>query len=190
MPFCASCGNELPPAAIYCPNCGAPVNYARPGEPASSVASVAPSNLADLGQRIVAAIVDIIILSLVVGLITAVSLILGLTLLPWSALGGMNLTIWRSAHPGTWIIVTLVPLVYYVCLEATSGQTLGKRLVHIKVVKANGMPCNIAAAILRNIVRIVVDNILFGLVGILLIAATKKRQRLGDILAGTIVVRF
>lgn len=135
MPSCASCGNGLPPAALYCPNCGVPVNPTHPGEPLS-VASATPSNLAGLSQRIVAAIVDSIILSLGVGLIMSVFLILGVALLPWSRLGRMDLLVWQYAHPGMWIVVTLVPLAYYACFEATSGQTLGKRMVRIKVMKA------------------------------------------------------
>ncbi len=74
-------------------------------------------------------------------------------------------------------------------LEGTSGQTLGKQLVGIKVVdEVTERPPPIEQALLRNILRII-DELLFYLVGFILIETQPNKKRLGDIVAKTIVVK-
>lgn len=83
----------------------------------------------------------------------------------------------------------IVFLIYMIIAEAKWGQTLGKKLLKIKVVMANGQPCTLKGAILRNVGRIF-DLILGYLLGIIVIVLTKKRQRIGDLIAQTVVVKF
>jgi len=59
--------------------------------------------------------------------------------------------------------------------EGTSGQTIGKKLTHVRVIKEDGSRCDFGSALVRNIL------------GIILIAVTEKKQRLGDMLAKTVV---
>jgi uncharacterized RDD family membrane protein YckC len=68
------------------------------------------------------------------------------------------------------------------------GQTPGKHFLKIRVLKDNGRPINVYEAIGRNIMR-AIDALptLYG-VGLVTMAISKKNQRLGDMLAGTIVV--
>ena len=81
-------------------------------------------------------------------------------------------------------------LLYYGVLEAISGQTLGMRLLGIRVVRAaDGSRASAGQVVARTLLRIV-DGIAFYLVGLIAILATgSKRQRLGDMAAGTTVTR-
>lgn len=86
-------------------------------------------------------------------------------------------------------VMALLWLVYFTYFEGTSGQTIGKKLTHIKVVKEDGSTCDLGSALVRNFLRIVDHLPFLYILGIILIAATDKRQRLGDMLAKTIVVK-
>ena len=70
-----------------------------------------------------------------------------------------------------------------------SGRTIGKRAVGIRVVLVGGRPVGFLASAVRNILRLV--DFLPGLyaVGIVSILATQRNQRLGDLAAGTLVIR-
>lgn len=80
-------------------------------------------------------------------------------------------------------------LLYHVLLEGRWGQTLGKRLLGIVVVREDGEPCTYAAATIRTGLRLVDALPVAYLVGLVAIALTERHQRLGDLLAGTVVVR-
>jgi uncharacterized RDD family membrane protein YckC len=81
-------------------------------------------------------------------------------------------------------------LLYFIVMEATLGATLGKLIVKLRVVnEADGTPIGWSAAVVRNVLRIV-DGIVLYLVGFILICTTAKRQRLGDKVAGTVVIRL
>ena len=73
-------------------------------------------------------------------------------------------------------------------LEGTAGATVGRLVCKIRVKKENGDACGIWKAFVRNILRIV-DGLAFYLVSAILIARSDKKQRLGDRVANTIVVR-
>jgi len=74
-----------------------------------------------------------------------------------------------------------------------SGQTPGKRLLGLRVVSADGWPANPAQLLMRSLI-LPLDVFLpipapFGLLGLVLVTATARRQRLGDLVAGTLVLR-
>src|SRR5215475_10583705 len=70
-----------------------------------------------------------------------------------------------------------------------NGQTIGKRLFHLRVVDQTGLPLRIEQAWVRNLMR-VVDALPFAyLVGGLSVMSSSLMQRLGDRVAGTLVVR-
>lgn len=78
-------------------------------------------------------------------------------------------------------------LYYYFALEWTSGQTLGKRVMRLRVARADGDAPGIREAAVRTVLR-VVDGIGFYVVGLAAMLATgERRQRLGDLAAGTVV---
>jgi len=83
----------------------------------------------------------------------------------------------------------VVAFVYFVVMEAIFGATIGKLMLNLRVVMAaNGSSIGWQAAMVRNVLRII-DGFAFYLVGFVLICAWDKRQRLGDKLAGTVVIR-
>jgi uncharacterized RDD family membrane protein YckC len=67
-------------------------------------------------------------------------------------------------------------------------MTLGKKMVGIRVVREDGEHLTVAAAVVRNVVRLV-DALVFYLVGFLFAIVSPRGQRLGDRVAGTVVVR-
>ncbi len=78
---------------------------------------------------------------------------------------------------------------YYVYFEGRKGQTVGKMVVGIKVIREDtGGVAGTKAALVRTLLR-VVDGFLGYLVGYLVVTSSEKRQRLGDKAARTLVVR-
>jgi uncharacterized RDD family membrane protein YckC len=79
-------------------------------------------------------------------------------------------------------------LYYYFALESGNGQTVGKRLMKLRVVCADGRPAGMREIAVRTILR-VVDGIGVYIVGLIVMLVTgERRQRIGDLAAGTIVV--
>lgn len=73
--------------------------------------------------------------------------------------------------------------------EGATGWTPGKHLMQLTVVRADGSPCGWVPALLRNVILPLDMQPLMGLFGIVSMAVGFKRQRLGDRVAGTLVVR-
>jgi uncharacterized RDD family membrane protein YckC len=79
-------------------------------------------------------------------------------------------------------------LYYYFALESGDGQTVGKKLLKLRVVRADGSPAGMREIAVRTVLR-VVDGVGAYIVGLIVMLATgQRRQRLGDLAAGTIVV--
>lgn len=93
----------------------------------------------------------------------------------------------QQASPLFWAGAAVggVYAVYGAVLELTLGHTLGKRVVRCDVVGEGGEPCNAKAIFIRNAVRVMEWHFL---PVALLVALTPSRQRLGDMLARTVVV--
>jgi uncharacterized RDD family membrane protein YckC len=88
------------------------------------------------------------------------------------------------------VVWFLIDWGYSMVLEAAwSGQTLGKRLLGLRVLQESGVRLSPLQAVLRNLTRPVDRLPIFYLVGASAALASKSQQRLGDMLAGTIVVR-
>jgi uncharacterized RDD family membrane protein YckC len=73
-------------------------------------------------------------------------------------------------------------------LEGIWGKTIGKKICGIVVLNDNFTKCTISKGLLRNLLRIV-DFFFYYLVGVVSMVGTMKWQRLGDIVAETVVVR-
>jgi uncharacterized RDD family membrane protein YckC len=137
---------------------------------------------ADIGQRILAAILDNIFM-----------ILYGLTLFfVFVNLDTMSLRRFGMSEETVWILVSIasLPLLgYHLIFEtATSGQTPGKIIMKIKVTNADGTITGIGGYFLRWLIR-PVDMFFYGGLGLLLIIFTKRHQRLGDMAAGTVVVK-
>ncbi len=82
----------------------------------------------------------------------------------------------------------LSSLLYHSLMEGIWGKTIGKKICGIIVLKEDFKKCSLGMGFLRNIMRIV-DSFFYYLVGIIAITGTLKWQRLGDLVAGTVVVK-
>lgn len=83
-----------------------------------------------------------------------------------------------------------LPVIFYTLIFETllDGQTLGKRILKIKVVKIDGYQASLADFIIRWLFRIVDLNMMSGVVALVAIVTSPKNQRLGDMTAGTSVI--
>ncbi|MCG8604706.1 RDD family protein [bacterium] len=135
--------------------------------------------IAGIGDRVLAALIDYLIL---VGYITGVALLMNLiSFFGAGGAGSIALT----------IIVYLPVLLYdLLCEVFMNGQSFGKKALKIRVVKLDGSQAGIGDYILRWLLRIIDITLLFGSVAILTILINGKGQRVGDIAAGTTVVKM
>ena len=139
--------------------------------------------LAGIGSRFLAIAVDTLIQ-------TAVALVL--LLIALFIFAGLDLF---SSPAGVWfvalgvLVAFLLQSGYFVFFEALwNGQTPGKRQMHLRVIKDSGRPITVYDAFARNLLRIV--DSLPGLyaVGIISMLVSSQNKRLGDYVAGTVVV--
>ena len=145
--------------------------------------------IAGLGSRLGAALIDLAISALLF-----IAVILSAALLSPRTLFGPG----GRAEPTTaWALAVLVIMQfailwgYYLLFEGLrDGQTPGKRVFRLRAVRDGGYSVGFAASAVRNLMRIVDLQPAFTyLIGITSIAFSKSGKRLGDIVAGTIVVR-
>lgn len=94
---------------------------------------------------------------------------------------------------GLGIVVLLAFSVFYAYFAAFEifwrGQTPGKRVMGLRVISASGRPMTPFQALLRNLLRIVDSLPGMYAIGIVSVLVTARNQRLGDLAAGTVVVR-
>lgn len=131
--------------------------------------------LASLGNRFLAYLVD----GVVVGITIAFLSILG-----ESALRGDEETLFA--------FLVIVPILVFYSLVSEifmHGQTIGKRVMGLKVVKLNGDAPTTHDYVMRWMFRFIDIWLSLGSVGALLINASPKSQRLGGLLSGTTVIR-
>jgi uncharacterized RDD family membrane protein YckC len=131
--------------------------------------------LAGLGSRFLGRLLDTTIQFVII-------LALGFGVLATSAPG--------SVRAGAIVLVFFVVFAYDVPFELLNGgRTPGKATAGIRVVGLMGEPVGFLASAIRNILRIVDFLPVFYAVGSVSIVSTRRDQRLGDLAAGTIVVR-
>jgi uncharacterized RDD family membrane protein YckC len=129
--------------------------------------------LAGVGSRFIAGAIDFVI---EVCVIIALAVIL-------EPAGSAGAAIFSSAVFG-------VIFFYHVLFEVLGGgRTLGKRWTGLRVVRSGGRPVTLTRSALRNILRIVDILPGFYAVGMTVIFVTPLNQRVGDLAAGTLVVR-
>lgn len=130
--------------------------------------------LAGLGERIAAYVIDLLII---------VAYLIGMGILIDTL--GLNGTGWSWYMTILYAPVFLYHLIFELIMN---GQSPGKRQMKIRVMLAEGQPAGIGSYLLRWILS-PVDFILSGGVAMTSIILTKKSQRLGDLAAGTIVIK-
>lgn len=80
-----------------------------------------------------------------------------------------------------------VPLLYYAYFYSTSGQTLGKKALRLRVVRSDGQPLNVYTGVLRAI-GLWASTFLLG-IGYILVLFDKQKQGLHDKIANTLVIK-
>ncbi len=138
--------------------------------------------LGRLGSRALAQLVDLALLFVVAFGVIPISA----ALVP-AAIGARSVTLFMV------LMILLefgVFLGYFVLWELLwDGQTPGKRLLGLRVVHSDGTRLTLTACLVRNLLR-PVDFLPFGYgIGLLVLVVTDRSQRLGDLAAGTVVVR-
>jgi uncharacterized RDD family membrane protein YckC len=152
-----------------------------------------------VGRRFLALLIDIIILGIFQHLILT-----GISAMGLHSSGNTTTTQGDAAHMLEYwlthldtyavlqiVVLTILPLVYFMIMEAVQGATIGKMLLGIRVVRLDGSPISWSQSITRNLLRII-DQFPYGppyLLGAILIWTSPTYQRLGDRVAHTVVVR-
>jgi uncharacterized RDD family membrane protein YckC len=97
---------------------------------------------------------------------------------------------WRVANATHLLWLAVGGVAYHFALESRGGQTLGKRRYGIRVVAADGGPASPRAIAIRSLVRVVDSLPVCYVSGLISMVRTgpARRQRIGDIAAGTVVV--
>jgi uncharacterized RDD family membrane protein YckC len=133
--------------------------------------------LAGLASRFMAEIVDAALILLIVLALVAIAALAG---------GTPGLVILSLAVGG----VMLLSVCYHVAFEVLAGgRTPGKRINGLRVVMDGGGPVGVRASAVRNLVRLIEGPPLLYVPAVVSILATRRNQRLGDLAAGTLVVR-
>ena len=141
-----------------------------------------------IGKRIGAQIVDTVVMLVAFAVVA----------FAFSALGGLvggasgDSSAAASAFMGMGMLGALVGFAvsffYGFLLEGYwDGYTIGKKIFGIRVLKEDGSACGYGGAFLRNVLEII-DGLFYYVVGFVFMAMGDKRQRLGDRVAGTVVV--
>ncbi|WP_127019965.1 RDD family protein [Flagellimonas beolgyonensis] len=130
-----------------------------------------------LGERIVAFLIDGLILYMYAYLVSVISNVIGFI------------------YEDTWTqrglaALIFLPAMFYSLLMHSlfNGQTVGKMLMKMRVVRLDGTPVHWSNLLVRWMLRLVDIWIFLGSIGILSILFSEKRQRVGDAAAGTVVI--
>ncbi len=154
--YCKKCGSEISEETEYCPKCGTPQN-------------VSELMLASTGERILAYIIDGILIGFVVSALSFPGMFMPLHT-PF-----LNLS-----------LNSVALFLYWGYTEGTTGQSIGKKVMNIKVTDLNGEPIDTSTSMYQAFGKafLLPIDLIIGL-----IAYGDKEQRLFNHLSGTIVVK-
>jgi uncharacterized RDD family membrane protein YckC len=198
--FCPKCGKETDALGKFCQWCGTDIVT----DPATPLATPEEDEVTDasvyagLGRRIIAFIVDFILILLFDAVAVAVlGLFRGLQNLYFFAIQhapvesitteGTSAALFGSIIASYGVILIVVPWLYYAGFESSKSQaTPGKLLMRIVVTDLDGNKASFARVTLRHFAKIISTLIIF--LGFLMIGLTRKRQGLHDKIAGCLVL--
>lgn len=151
-------------------------------------------SIAGIGSRSIAAIVDSIIIGVAL-LILMIPGTIGFSVLIAFVLrlfGRQNT--WEGVTPfalaGTGFLSFCTIAFYYVLFEAFwHGQTPGKRWIGIRVIREGGFPVTFSTSMTRNIIRLIDFLPVYYMFGLIVMFIDQKSRRLGDLAAGTLVIK-
>nr|WP_299066810.1 RDD family protein [uncultured Allomuricauda sp.] len=133
--------------------------------------------IVSIGERIVAFLIDGLILYMYAFLVNIIS----------DALGYIYEDTWTQRGLAAFIFL---PAMFYSLLMHSifNGRTVGKMLLKMRVVRLDGTPVHWSNYLVRWMLRLVDIWIFLGSIGILAILFSERRQRVGDAAAGTVVI--
>lgn len=144
--------------------------------------------LAGIGNRVLATMIDTILSGLVIVAVGLSCIIIGFILDQTHVFSASRNQVLMVAAMIAMFAAFIVQFGYHIFFEgAWHGQTPGKKVAQIRVIEANGQPVGWAAVCIRNLVRTIDVGIL--LIGLLVMLIDKNERRLGDLAAGTLVIR-
>jgi uncharacterized RDD family membrane protein YckC len=140
--------------------------------------------LANVGNRFLAAAIDHLIQATAM-----VIVVVGVgALSDWRLFSSMG--VWTAAL--TVLVIFSIYWGYFVAFETIwSGQTPGKRIMRLRVVREDGRPVRFFEVFVRNLLRLVVDvqPLPSYAIGVVSIIFSARSKRIGDFVAGTVVVK-
>jgi uncharacterized RDD family membrane protein YckC len=146
--------------------------------------------LAGLGSRFLALTLDLAIQVAVVLVVVIAAAVLARPLAQAVAWVRLDKTVYVIALSLLSLAAFALFFGYFIIFELVwSGQTPGKRALGIRVVRDEGFPVDVGAAVIRNVVRIVELTVGFYVISALVALLSPENKRPGDFAAGTIVVR-
>lgn len=147
--------------------------------------------LAGLGSRFLALLIDTVIQTVIFGVIFIAGVVGAARALALAT--ALHISPKDVGSTVLAITITLVFIIYYgyfVFFEKLwNGQTPGKKLLGIRVVRDGGYPVQLMDSIIRNLVRVLEFTLGFYFLSALSMLVSSENKRLGDYAAGTIVVR-
>jgi uncharacterized RDD family membrane protein YckC len=151
--------------------------------------------LASIGNRFLACFIDhfLQLVAILATVFIAYQLSDGARRLGWQVTSGVGEgSLWILALATLAIFV--ITFGYFVIFEtAWSGQTPGKRWLKLRVIKDDGRPINFFASLTRNLLRgadmMPILALPFYSIGLVSVFASARSKRLGDFVAGTVVVK-
>ena len=180
---CSACGKNVPPSQHLLEEAGlldlgpelTPKGVATP----AVVYSRPTARHASLGDRFIATVLDGFVL------LAGAAVLTGWALMRWGIADpdGVRLTVAALLVAGALSLVAW--FLYFWIAEAAFGATLGKIIVGIRVVRI-GTHGRMAASAIRNSLR-TVDALGFYLIGTIVASCTRRAQRIGDLVGGTVV---
>jgi uncharacterized RDD family membrane protein YckC len=146
--------------------------------------------LASIGNRFLAVTLDHFIQITAIVLVSAIGKIIMGDTLSIGDLGANASEISKWAYAIIVVVAFVIFAAYFIFFEwLWNGQTPGKRLLKLRVIREDGRPITLWESIARNLIRIF--DLFPGLysIGLISIFLSNRDQRVGDMFAGTVVVR-
>ncbi len=141
-------------------------------------------------QRFIAFIIDIIVLAVIVGVLTAIGIV--------------EFSVSEEASTTDGLIQAIIVVAYYVILTVAFGATLGKMAMGMKVVDRDGNKAGVGPILIREVIARALGALLASVVGagigeavgiavgiiiVIMILFDERRQGLHDKIGGTFVVK-
>ncbi|MFA4964509.1 MAG: RDD family protein [Thermoleophilia bacterium] len=178
---CRRCFTRVTADAPHCPECGADPRTGLPSLKRGTMDRVRVCQ--GVWIRCLALALDRVVLA---GVFFLVALVVFLAL---NGAGDFAVVGEEPSSRPLWLLFGAAGFAYFWFCEAVWGRTLGKRVCDLRVVRKDGSRPRAGAVFVRTALR-AVDWLPFAYaVGALAVVVTPRRQRLGDLAAGTVVVR-